>query len=145
MSVNPGRPLLGHREALINSIVRALCANEARPLKMADVRALHALVARLVTAFLASMDGSPDALVDQVFVMTRESLVTRRPDVLLSALELLDERASDLAMTTLNLDRADRDLRRVSQTIRPARDELARILCANDKKTTGRAEPRSIS
>jgi hypothetical protein len=144
MSVSPGRLLMSRREALIDSITRALCAAEVRPRVMAEVRALRPLIERLVAAFLASLHGAPRALVDLVDTIGEE-VPPSQLEVLVGALELLDELASDLAMTTLNLDRADHDLQSVSRAIRPARNELARLLCANGKKTTDRAALRSIS
>ena len=144
MSASPGRSLMSHREALIESITRALGAAEARPGATPAARAVRPLITRLVAAFLASLDGSPGALLGLVHTLGREA-PPRRLEVLLGALAMLDELASDLAMTTLNLDRADHDLQRVSRIIRPARNELARMLCGSDKKTTGPDAPRSIS
>jgi len=133
MSTNPAQLPASRREALIDYIIRELCATEVRPLQAEVLREMRAIVAQLVAAFLAALAGRPYALADLVHVIASEVPASRRPDLLLRALELLDERASDFVLATHNIPRAERDLRRVSRAIRPARDELTRMVCLNSK------------
>ena len=118
--------LAKQEEKLIESIIAGLDGSDAVHYREVDPQRLRTQVARVVGAFLESLEGAPEDFVDFVRRLNEERLTEGYYlHEIQTALNVLDEKACAIALDSSPADRVDRHLLRISRTISLAKDQLA--------------------
>ena len=118
--------LAKQEESLVDSIIAGLDESDAVHYRQVDPQLLRTQVARVVDAFLESLEGTPESFVDFVRRLNEERLAEGYYlHEIQTALNVLDEKACAISLEHSAADKVDKHLLRISRTISLAKDQLA--------------------